>query len=184
MPTRNPLSIVEKCKKGDEKAFAILCEENYDFAYRIAFRMLAHEEDVKDVVQEAFIKVWKNICSYNEQVKITTWLYSIVTNLCIDRLRKRKNHADILCEEALGKVNLTNEEEQLEKKDLAAIITCIAKHLSPKQHAIFVLRDLEGLDMEEISRITQLPASRVKSNLCHARKAIREKLVKNYKVEY
>lgn len=184
MTSQNPSSYINKCKKGDENAFAILCEENYDYAYRVAFRMLAHQEDTKDVVQEAFIKVWNNISRYNEKAKFTTWLYSIVTNLCIDKLRKRKNHSDILCEEALEKVDHLNEEDQFERKDLASIITCIANELSPKQHAIFVLRDLEGLEMEEIASITKLPAASVKSNLCHARKAIREKLITVYKIEF
>ncbi len=184
MTSRNPISILQRCKEGDEGAFAILCEEYYDYAFRVAFRMLAHEEDSKDVVQEAFISVWKNRSTYNEKAKFTTWLYSIVTNLCIDRLRKRKNHADITCDEALKKIDFSNNEDQLEKKELALIITCIASELSPKQHAIFVLRDLEGLEMAEIASITKSPVSSVKSNLCHARKTIREKLIKIYKVEY
>jgi len=184
MTSRNPISILRKCKAGDENAFAILCKENYDYVYRVAFRIVAQEEDAKDIVQEAFIRVWKNISAYNEKIKITTWLYTIVTNLCIDRLRKQKNHSDINCEEALSKVNLLKEEDQLEKKELASIITCIANELSPKQRAIFVLRDLEGLEMEEIAKITKLSASRVKSNLWHARRAIREKLITVYKVEY
>ncbi len=184
MASRNQSSILRKCKAGDENAFAILCEENYDYIYRVAFRILAQEEDAKDIVQETFIRVWKNISSYNEKIKFTTWLYTIVTNLCIDSLRKQKIHSDIYCEEALRKVNLSNEEDQLAKKDLASIIACIANELSPKQRAIFVLRDLEGLEMEEIAKIIKLSASRVKSNLWHARKAIREKLVTIYKVEY
>jgi RNA polymerase sigma-70 factor, ECF subfamily len=184
MTSRHTTSVIQKCKNGDGNAFTILCDENYDYAYRIAFRILAHEEDTKDIVQEAFIRVWKSISGYNEKIKFTTWLYSIVTNLCIDKLRKRKNHTEIFCEEVLNKMDLLNEEDHFEKKDLASIITCIAGELSPKQHAIFVLRDLEGTEMEEIAKITNLPASRVKSNLWHARKAIRDKLRTNYKVEY
>ena len=184
MTSRNHISNLRKCKAGDKKAFAILCEENYDYVYRIAFRIVAIEEDVKDIVQEAFIRVWKNISLYNERIKFTTWLYTIVTNLCIDRIRKQKNHADIYCEEALEKVNHSNEEDLFAKKDLASIIACIANELSPKQRTIFVLRDLEGLDMKEIATITKLSSSRVKSNLWHARKTIREKLVTVYKVEY
>lgn len=173
MTPNNPANILVKCKKGDKSAFAILCEENYDYAYRVAFRILAHEEDTRDIIQEAFIRVWKNISSYNQKIKFTTWLYSIVTNLCIDRLRRRKNHSDIYCDEALNKMSLSNEEDEFSKKDLASIITCLANELSPKQHAIFVLRDLEGLEMDEIAVITELSATQVKSNLCHARKAIR-----------
>ena len=184
MAYHNPSDILKKCKKGDENAFAMLCEQNYDFAYRVAFRLLAHEEDTKDAVQETFIRVWKKISLYNEKIKFTTWLYSIVTNLCIDRLRKRKNHSDIYCREALNKTDLNNEEERFSKKDLTSIITCIANELSPKQHTVFVLRDLEGLEMDEIAQITKLSPSRVKSNLCHARRAIREKLTTVYKVEY
>lgn len=184
MTFRKSDPILRKCMKDDKKTFAILCEANYEYAYRISFRILANEEDARDIVQEAFIKVWKNISRYNEKIKFTTWLYSIVTNLCIDMLRKQKNHADIHSEEALKKIALLHEEDQLTNKDLASIISLIAGGLSPKQRAIFVLRDLEGLEMAEISKITKLPPKSVKSNLWHARKAIRDKLIKVYKVEY
>ncbi len=184
MTSYNPTNLLKRCKKGDEKAFAMLCQANYDYAYRVAFRMLANEEDTKDAVQEAFIRVWKKISTFNEKIKFTTWLYSIVTNHCIDKLRKKKKYSDINCNEALDQFSLSNEEDQFSKKDLASIIAYLANELSPKQHAIFVLRDLEGLEMDEIAKITELSATQVKSNLCHARKAIREKLVTMYKVDY
>ncbi len=184
MPVTEINSIIAKCKEGNQDAFAILCEHYYSYAFRISFRILANEEDAKDTVQEAFIKIWRHISKYSTRVKFTTWMYTIITNLCIDKMRKQKSFSSISSEEALMKVDLNNQGVHFNNKDLAEIITCIAKTLSAKQRVIFTLRDLEGLEMGEIKKITGLPSDTIKSNLCHARKAIREKLIKVYKVEY
>ena len=155
-----------------------------DYAYRVSFRMLAHEEDARDTVQEAFIKVWKNLKQYNEQAKFSTWLYSIVTNLCIDLLRKKKYRSGLHVEEAEQTADPVNPEKAAETKDLVGVIGKLAGDLSPKQRAVFVLRDLEGLEMNEVEEITNLSPDQVKSNLYHARRAIREILIKEYNVTY
>jgi len=184
MPVHEINSIIAKCKEGNQHAFAILCEHYYTYAFRLSFRILANEEDAKDTAQEAFIKIWKHISKYDNKAKFTTWMYTIITNLCIDKLRKQKFFSNINCEEALMKVDLNNQDAHYDNKDLVEIIGCIAKALSPKQRVIFTLRDLEGLEIEEIEKITGLPSTHIKSNLYHARKTIREKLIKTYKVEY
>jgi RNA polymerase sigma-70 factor (ECF subfamily) len=184
MPFHEIDSIIAKCKEGNQHAFAILCEHYYPYAFRLSFRILANEEDAKDTVQEVFIKIWKHIPAYNNEVKFTTWMYTIITNLCIDKLRKQKLFLHASYEEAMMKVDLSNQEIRFDNKDLAEIIVCITKELSPKQRVIFTLRDLEGLETDEIEKITGLHPNHIKSNLYHARKTIREKLIKTYKVEY
>jgi RNA polymerase sigma-70 factor (ECF subfamily) len=176
-------ALIKQCIRGNRKAFGTLVENHYDYTFRVAFRMLANEEEARDITQEVFIKVWKNMSSFNAQSKFTTWLYSIVSNLCIDNLRKRKNHSDVEIELALEKI-IDHEGDNYDRKDLAAIIRLIANELSPKQHAIFVLRDLEGLEMAEIAEVTGLSPANVKSNLWHARRTIRDKLIHEYKVNY
>ncbi len=184
MPVNEINSIIAKCKEGNQHAFAILCEHYYSYAFRLSFRMLANEEDAKDTAQEAFIKIWRHISKYDNRVKFTTWMYTITTNLCIDKIRKQKFLSNVSCDEALMKADLTNQEVHYDNKDLAEIIGCIARTLSTKQRVIFTLRDLEGLEMDEIEKITRQPSTHIKSNLYHARKTIREKLIKVYKVEY
>ena len=82
------------------------------------------------------------------------------------------------------KTDLNDPGSRYDNKELASIITCISEGLSPRQRAIFTLRDLEGLETDEIEKITGLPAATIKSNLYHARKAIREKMIRIYKLEY
>jgi len=175
--------VLQKAVRGDREAFTLLVENHYDFAFRVAFRMMADEDDARDIVQEAFLRVWNRITSFRTHAKFSTWLYTIVSHLCIDSLRKQKNHADIPAEEVLEKI-IHTEDERLDNSDLASIIRIIAGKLSPKQRLVFVLRDLEGLDMKEIAEITKLSDANVKSNLWHARKNIREKLIRDYKVEH
>jgi RNA polymerase sigma-70 factor (ECF subfamily) len=184
MSLKHPDPAIRKCLKGDLSAFAGLCEMYYDYAYRVSFRMLAQEEDARDTVQEAFIRVWKNLKHYDEKLKFSTWLYSIVTHLCIDHLRKKKFFSDIPIEDTEPPVDTANPESALESKDLRDVISNLAGDLGPKQRAVFVLRDLEGLEMKEVGEITHLSPDQVKSNLYHARRAIREILIKEYHVAY
>ena len=141
MPVDEINLIIAQCKEGNRHAFALLCQYYYSYAFRLSFRILANEEDAKDTVQEAFIRIWSHITNYNSKAKFTTWMYTIITNLCIDKLRKQKFFSDINCEEALMKVDLNNQEIHFDNTDLAEIIGCIARVLSPKQRVIFTIHD-------------------------------------------
>ncbi len=79
--------IIEKVKNGNKEAFGILVEKHQQYAFTLAFRIVCNEDDARDVVQDSFVKMWKNIKLYNSKNKFTTWMYSIVTNTAIDMLR-------------------------------------------------------------------------------------------------
>ena len=85
--------MIWRSREGDLSAFQQLVEHYQHYAYILAFRLLGDDEDAKDAVQEAFIRVWKHIKNFNLSSKFTTWFYRIVTNLCLDRIKaqKRKN---------------------------------------------------------------------------------------------
>ena len=184
MPMNNTEAVLLAFKHGDRKAFAHLCNEYYDYAFRISFRILTCEEDARDIAQEAFIKTWTSRAHYNLNHKFTTWLYTIVTNLCIDVLRKRKNNCIFNGEDILAEVEAHDSGRRLENEEIASIITHLASELSPKQRIVFVLRDLEGLEMHEIAQITHLSPSRIKSNLWHARQSVKQKLTELYKYHH
>lgn len=170
---------IEKICAGDQNAFRQLVETHQPYAFSLAFRLLCDEQDARDTVQDSFIKVWKNIGSYKLQMKFTTWLYKIVTNSALDKLRARKRKPEVRMDDFSGLFNTLDEvnpQLQIENREMGKLIALLAEELPEKQRAVFVLRDIQGLTTVEVSEILELPAEALKSNLYHARKGIRHKL--------
>jgi RNA polymerase sigma-70 factor (ECF subfamily) len=90
MEQKQLLDLIHKCKSGDKEAFKPIMQEYTDYLFALAFRLLRNDEEAKDAVQETFIKVWQNINTYSEKVKLSTWMYKICTNLCFDKLKSKK----------------------------------------------------------------------------------------------
>jgi RNA polymerase sigma-70 factor (ECF subfamily) len=172
--------IIKQVKLGDHSAFKILVEQYQLFAYKLSFRILYDDEEAKDVVQDSFIKIWKNIHSFNNKQKFTTWMYKVVTNTAIDRYRaiKKKSKVDFsIVNDAINNLTEPNTFIDFENKQLGELIKYLADKLSEKQRLVFILRDLQGKDSEEVQEILDISAITVKSNLYHARKIIKQKLV-------
>lgn len=173
--------IILKVKKGDQSAFRKLVELHQQYAFNLAFRILCNDEEARDIVQESFIKIWQKIADYNPKIKFTTWMFKIVTNSAIDRLRVIKRNIFVDLENVSGRIDQImeeNPETSLNNKELGQMINFIAEDLPEKQRLVFVLRDIQGLDSVEVENILSMPETSVKSNLYHARKVIREKLSK------
>lgn len=172
--------VLQQCKNGNTLAFREIVKKYERYAYILAFRNLLDEDDAKDVVQESFIRVWKHIKLFNNQVKFTTWLYRIVVNLCYDRLKAIKRKEKVMINKSeYHKIFFSLEsdpEKIIDNKQLAGIIGNLAEHLSFKQRIIFILRDIQELSIEEVSAILNMSKNAVKTNLVYARKNIREKL--------
>jgi RNA polymerase sigma-70 factor (ECF subfamily) len=177
------LQIIKLSKEKDHKAFEKLVEYYQSYAFSLAFKLVYDEEEAKDIVQESFIRIWQHLHKFKLETKFTTWLYKIVFNLSLDKLKANKRRKGILINSEytsvlFEKIGGEHPEEEMVNKDLAQIIKSLAKDLTPKQKAVFILRDLQGADMEEISEITSMTKGTVKSNLYYARLNIREKLNK------
>lgn len=172
--------VLSKCRQGNRHAFAGLIAEFQKTVFSVAFRLLCNEEDAKDATQETFIKVWCHLKEYDSSKKFATWLYSIVTNHCLDKLRSpHANHkAGDWDEGTLVKHFLSDEntESKVANADLARLIQTATESLTPKQKLVFTLRYLEELEMDEIAEITGMTASQIKSNLYLARNQMQEKL--------
>jgi RNA polymerase sigma-70 factor, ECF subfamily len=167
--------LIERCIKGDPTAFRILVEKMQSYAFSLAFRILLNNEDAKDAVQDSFIKVWKNIGSYQSSFLFSTWMYKIVVNTCLDYLKSGKTHRAI----GLSDIKITTDlEGSIINKDLAKHIQYLSEGLPEKQRIIFVLKDLQDLSIEEISQVLKISTGLVKSNLYYARKRLRENFIK------
>ena len=175
------LKIIQRIKKGDQLAFKQLVNLHQTYAFKLAFRIVCNEEDARDVVQESFIKIWRNIKSYQSSIKFTTWMYKIVTNTAIDQYRKNTKNKTISIDEAgnsITKVDNNSTNKNLDNIELARLIRQLAEGLPEKQRMVFVLRDIQGFGSIEVQEILEMSETVVKSNLYHARKTVKVKLNK------
>ena len=169
--------IIIKCKDGNKEAFRWVLQQYQRLVFSLALKMLADEEEAKDVVQETFIRVWQRISDYDPQKSFTTWLYTIASRLCLDRLKQKRRILPLPEDErVLQRFANTDSQQTLENREWVSIVRMLAEGPSPKQKLVFTLCQLEGLPSTEVEQITGMDAKQVKSNLYVARQTIRERL--------
>jgi RNA polymerase sigma-70 factor (ECF subfamily) len=170
--------IIKRCQQGDKMSFRWIVQTYQRLTFSLALKMLCYEEEAKDTVQETFIRVWQHICDYDPRRSFTTWLYTITTRLCLDRLKRAKRITAMPDDELVVRRFASNSDSQrvLENQEWVALVRTMAECLSDKQRLVFTLCQLEGLSSEEAQEITGLDARQVKSNLYAARQTIRKQL--------
>ncbi len=161
-------------RKGDMQAFAKLVNMHQEFAMHTAIRYVMDHESAQDVVQEAFIRVWKHLHRFRLEMKFSTWLYRIVINLCYDRLRRQQ--VNITIDDSLNEISNDDLEKDVENRDKLRFIKHIVQTLPAKQRMVFLMRDFDDLEIAEIAKLLNMRNGTVKSNLYYARKNIRERL--------
>ena len=184
MPNLFEPEIIEKAKLGDEQAFRVLVESFQGFVYSIAFRFTREEAEAEDLVQECFIRLWKNLNRYNPECKMKSWLGKMITNLCLDFIKsaRQKNALDkIDMKEKLNIADSATVENELNATELHSIVLKLTEQLTPKQRTAFILRDLEMLEVSEVCEMLGITAANLKSNLYYARQSIKDSLLKYYK---
>jgi RNA polymerase sigma-70 factor (ECF subfamily) len=176
---------IKQVKKGDQAAFEDVVTFFRNKIYQHCYRMLGNAHEAEDVSQEAFIRAYINIHSYDDKRKFSTWLYRIATNLTIDRLRKRKPDyfldATIKGTERLdmyAQLQADNRlpEEEVEGLELQRYLHQEISDLPPKYRTIIMLRYLEEFSLKEISDILDMPLGTVKTRIHRGREALRKKL--------
>ncbi len=172
--------IIRRCREGDRGAFRYVVQNCQSMVYSLSLKMLADVEEAKDAVQDTFIKVWQNIDSYDDRYSFSTWVYTIASRICLDRLRKVKPIGPADADERVFEqvADDTDPERRLESSEWVSVIKVLADGLGGKQKLVFTLSQLEGLETALITEITGLDAEQIKSNLYAAKKNIRERLIK------
>ncbi|MBO8171480.1 MAG: RNA polymerase sigma factor SigW [Bacillaceae bacterium] len=177
--------LVNRIKEGDHRAFEEIVELYKEKIYQLSYRMLGNREEAEDAAQETFLRVYSNIGKYDDNHKFSTWIYRIASNLCIDRIRKRKPQYSLDAElsgtdertlyATLPDRTRTPEEEaisgELQQKVQQAILS-----LSPTYRSIMILKYIHDLSLKEISEIVDLPVSTVKTRIHRGREALRKVL--------
>ncbi|MFN8391121.1 MAG: sigma-70 family RNA polymerase sigma factor [Bdellovibrionota bacterium] len=183
--------LVERAKSGDIDAFRTLVERYESRAHSIAMGVVGSREDAEDVVQEAFLKAYRNLSSFRGQSSFYTWFYRIVFNLAIDLSRKRYRRSESSMGDTSSMDSLTmhsgsdasdflgsvpNPDQVLQRNDLGKSIAKALDSLSAEHRAVIMLREIEGLSYSEISDVVGCSKGTVMSRLHHARKRLQRAL--------
>jgi RNA polymerase sigma-70 factor, ECF subfamily len=176
---------IKQVIKGDQDAFAEIVEIYKNSIFQLCYRMLGNRHEAEDIAQEAFIRAYVNIKSFNQELKFSTWLFRIATNLCIDRIRKKKPDY-YLDAEVAGTDGLTMysqlashaplPEKELESLELQETVQKEILNLPEKYRSVIVLKYMEELSLNEISEILDMPLGTVKTRIHRGREALRQQL--------
>lgn len=181
-----PTFSMEALRSGDRAEFARLVEAYYTPIYRLALKMLAHEQDAEDVLQTTFLKALQHIGDFEGRSSLSTWLYRIAANEALMLLRRKRPETSLDDEPAEGEDSLPMPEQFTDwcclperefasseaKQQLDRAIT----RLPEKLRLVFLLRDIEGLSIKETGEVLNLTETAVKTRLLRARLALREQL--------
>jgi RNA polymerase sigma-70 factor (ECF subfamily) len=187
--------LVEKILRGDTGSFTVIIKKTERLVAQIIFKMISFPEDRKDLAQEVFLKVYKNLSGFRFQSRLTTWIAQITYNACINHLRKKKlvlvddaktmeseNEAIEILQNNLH-AGRNDTEAFLFNKELAQILQAEIEKLPPLYRTLITLFHNEELSYTEIGEITGLSEGTLKSYLFRARKKLRGNILLHYKKE-
>jgi RNA polymerase sigma-70 factor, ECF subfamily len=170
---------LDKARRGDKSAFGKIIEAYQRPVYNLAYRMLNNSGEAEEAAQEAFIRAYTRLDSYNPNHKFSTWLLSITSNYCIDLIRKRRAillsideplppHPSLMSERSSGP------EPQLVQSEQQEMVQRLLAELAPEYREAVVLRYWHELSYDEIAEMMDTTVSAIKSRLFRARKQLAE----------
>jgi RNA polymerase sigma-70 factor (ECF subfamily) len=153
----------------DERAFARLAEEYAGRLYRVAYRLLGHRADAEDAVQRALLKAYAARAAYSPRWAVSTWLYRVLSNVCIDELRRRRRHAwtDAPLDEGPAA-----RRGAVERLDLQRALDRVPR----EARLLLALRYVDGLSYGELARIRGISVNTVKSQLARGKAILKSRL--------
>jgi RNA polymerase sigma-70 factor (ECF subfamily) len=179
--------LIEDARNGKQAAFRTLVERYQKRLHAMVLSMVREPEPAKDIVQDAFVKVFTHLADFHGESSFYTWLYRIAMNLCIDRARRNKRFAHVEYDEAVdhhddGTFSVSpnrlgfDPARALADKEIRGRVMDALEQLSPNHRAVLVLREIDGLAYKEIAEVMNCSIGTVMSRLFHARKRMQEML--------
>ena len=180
----NEKELIREVKKGNKFAFNTLIEKYQKKIYYLARKIVMNHQDADEVVQETFIKAYKNISHFSEEYKFYTWLYRIATNTSLSLLKKRKSQGlslEELSENDYFQPESSDDTQQISQtSELNMLVKKALENLSPQLRTVFILRTWEELSYNEIAETLKISKGTVMSRLNRARNKLK-KYIKKYK---
>lgn len=183
-------SLIEKAQKGDRKALAELVKLYEQTVYNFSFKICRDKERAEHTMQETFMSMVKSIHQFSGKSKLSTWLYTVVSNHCLMLARSQKKYGyaslddddNLIDESSIADWKVTPEKVTENNELKKALDESISK-LPQDYKIVFLLRDIEGLSTEETGKITNLSVPAVKSRLHRARAFLRNELNQTFGYE-
>jgi RNA polymerase sigma-70 factor, ECF subfamily len=165
---RSDEELVEACRAGESSAFDLLVARWEDRIRGASYRILGSED--RDVAQEAFLKAYRGLAGFKREARFSSWLYQIATNLCRDRLRRRRSRPQVSLEamEETGPLIVETRpgaHERLQEQDLAQAVRRAIESLPLEQREVVILKEYQELTFLEIAQALDVPVSTVKTRL-------------------
>ncbi len=172
---------VEEVLAGQTQAYAELVNRHKDMVYTIAIGLLHIREEAEEVSQDVFLKAYQALNKFKKQAKFSTWIYRIVYNECISRLRKKKLNQISLDENKINfSDSLITDENSANEDEKHRMLREVLMDLPKEDKTIILLYYFESLSIEEISVITSLSKSNIKIRLFRIRNKMHERLSKRF----
>jgi RNA polymerase sigma-70 factor (ECF subfamily) len=177
--------LIQKAIRGDDLAYKRLMQKYHDAIFNFIFRMVHDREQVEDLTQEAFIKAFSSLKSFNEEYAFSTWLYKIATNNCIDYIRKRKLqmysiNKPIESRDSDFTFELPDESYEADRELIddqrARMLKEAIEQLPDKYRRVIHLRHVDEKSYEEIAAMLKLPIGTVKAHIFRAREMLYKQL--------
>jgi RNA polymerase sigma-70 factor (ECF subfamily) len=182
-------SLIREAQRGNRAAFEQLVHQYDRAVLRLALHLTGSEQDAQDIYQEAFLKAYKNMGSFRFECSFYTWIYRIVTNLCLDHLRKRqvrKEDSPVTVDSEGAEFDLleqvadaragANPERDLMRRELGARIGRALTKLTPRERMVFELKHYQGLKLRTIGEMLHTTEETAKNTLFRATQKLRGSL--------
>lgn len=166
---------IGKIKQGDPSAYAVLVDKYKKLAYNVALQLTENREDAEEVAQDAFVKAYQALDTYKGDSKFSTWLYRIVYNTAISRMRKKKLNTKSIDEDYSTSVNVIATQSSVKKMEVderKKFINLALERMNGDEKSLLTLFYLEENSVDEVSQVTGLSISNVKVKLHRARKKL------------
>jgi RNA polymerase sigma-70 factor, ECF subfamily len=182
------IAAVTRARTGDTDAFHVLVERHSRSLFRLAFRMTGNQQDAEDVVQESFLRAFKQLAKFDERASFGTWLYRIAANCSLDLVRSRKRRSEHLApavdssgaevEDVVASLpaDVPTPERMAMSSEVRERVSEAMRELSPTERTAFVLRHFEGMCMEEVSQVLQCQPGAAKHSVFRAVQKLRRAL--------
>ena len=182
-------TLIREAQHGNRAAFEVLVRHYDQSVLRLAYHLTGSESDAQDIYQEAFLKAYKNLGSFRFECSFYTWIYRIVTNLCLDHLRKktvRKEDAPVAVDRSGEEYSLleqvadgragANPERDLMRRELGKKIGAALERLTPRERMVFELKHYHGLRLRTVGEMLNTTEETAKNTLFRATQKLRSAL--------
>jgi RNA polymerase sigma-70 factor (ECF subfamily) len=179
---RETRKIIRKIKSGEENAFSSLVGMYKNQVAALAYKMVGDYDEAADIAQIVFVKINQNIWRYDEKKKFYTWLYRITVNASIDYMRKHRRHQHESIDNIIERADEKNASPELsyQRSRIREYIDSATLSLNEKQRNAFVLRDMNGCNIDDVANIMDMPEATVRWYLHRARAKIKKELKRKY----